>query len=146
MAPSGIDKEKLLIQIDRVEEYILDLESIKPKWEKEKGSRLYFSAIQRMLQIVIQECLNVGTHIIAGFGLKRADTYKDVFKRLRENKIISENVSRQMEGLAVFRNRLVHLYWEVTPEDIRQKMNELDVFRKFVKEISIAVEKRTRNK
>jgi uncharacterized protein YutE (UPF0331/DUF86 family) len=100
MAPLGIDKEKLSLQLGRIE-----------------------------------ECLNIGSHLIAGFGFKRADTYREVFTRLREKKIISPGLGKIMEGFASFRNRLVHLYWEVTAEDVIQKLKEIGSLKKFAQEV-----------
>jgi uncharacterized protein YutE (UPF0331/DUF86 family) len=40
-----------------------------------------------------------------------------------------------MESFAVFRNRFVHLYWEVKKEEIYEKLNSIDVFKKFAEEI-----------
>lgn len=37
--------------------------------------------------------------------------------------------------LASFRNRLVHLYWEVVQEELIEKLKDTDIFRKYAKEI-----------
>jgi uncharacterized protein YutE (UPF0331/DUF86 family) len=37
--------------------------------------------------------------------------------------------------LVGLRNRLVHLYWEVSEEEVREACENLNIFEEFVKEI-----------
>ncbi len=135
MVPSGVDKEKLLIQFDRVEEHLSEINRIKEKLSKEEDGILY-SALERLLQLVIEDCLNIGSHIISGLNLKRADSYKEVFLRLEEGKIISNELGGEMQKFVSFRNRLVHMYWEVNRSEVREKLEDLDYIKQFVKEVS----------
>jgi uncharacterized protein YutE (UPF0331/DUF86 family) len=137
MAPLGIDKEKLSLQLGRLEEHLIRLKEIqgKLKQSKEEKEVTLLPAGERLLQLSIEECLNIGSHLIAGLGFKRADTYREVFTRLREKKIISPELGRIMEDFASFRNRLVHLYWEVTAEDVIQKLKEIGFLKKFAQEV-----------
>jgi len=45
-------------------------------------------------------------------------TYREIFLRLREKKVLSEEVVKKLMDFASFRNRLVHLYWRVEPEEV----------------------------
>lgn len=135
MVPSGIDKEKLLIQFDRVEEHLSEINRIKEKLSKEEDGILY-SALERLLQLVIEDCLNIGSHIISGLNLKRADSYKEVFLRLEEGKIISNELGGKMQEFVSFRNRLVHMYWEVKRSEVKEKLEDLGYIKRFVKEVS----------
>jgi uncharacterized protein YutE (UPF0331/DUF86 family) len=135
MVPSGIDKEKLLIQFDRVEEHLSEINRIKERLSKEEDEILY-SALERLLQLVIEDCLNIGSHLISGLNLKRADSYKEIFLRLKEGKIVSNELSEKMQAFVSFRNRLVHMYWEVNHSEVKEKTEELDYIKQFVKEVS----------
>jgi uncharacterized protein YutE (UPF0331/DUF86 family) len=119
MVPSGVDKEKLLIQSDRVEEHLSEINRIKEKVSKKENEILY-SALERLLQLVIEDCLNIGSHIISGLNLKRADSYKEIFLRLEEGKIISNELGGKMQEFVSFRNRLVHMYLEVNRSEVQK--------------------------
>ena len=48
-----------------------------------------------------------------------------------EAKVIPFEFAQKIKGMAGYRNRLVHLYWEVTPEEIYEKLQEIEDFEKF---------------
>jgi len=136
MVPSGIDKEKLMLQLERLEESLLHLKELQKRKEKE-----IYPAKERLFQICVEECLNIGNHIICGLNLKRADTYKEIFIRLREAKIISEDLEKKMLDFTTLRNRLVHLYWQFTKKELDEKLKDIDCFRRFTKQILRVIER-----
>ena len=138
MVPSGIDKEKLLLQLDRLEGFLRHLGNIQDeiKGNEKNLDATVQAAAERNLQICIEECINIGNHLISGLHLARADTYKDVFLRLEEAKIISGDLSTKMQEFATFRNRLVHMYWEVSKKEIIQKIKEMEIVKEFARKIS----------
>ena len=136
MVPTGIDKEKLLLQLGRLEGYIKELKGVGDEIQKKKDDLLILHAAERLLQIATEECLNIGNHIISGLGLERADTYREVFSRLKDNGILSESLGETMEELASFRNRLVHLYHIISKEEVISKLDEVDQLINFTKQIN----------
>lgn len=57
------------------------------------------------------ECLlDIGNHIIADHGFERPENYPDVFRILHQNKIIDDCLFNSLEGMASFRNVLIHDY------------------------------------
>lgn len=86
MVPSGIDKEKFLIQVERLEQNYALLLDVKTQLGDTSSDAIPLMASERLLQIVIEECLNIGNHIISGLNLERADTYKDIFVRLQQKR------------------------------------------------------------
>ncbi|HOM26913.1 MAG TPA: DUF86 domain-containing protein [bacterium] len=132
MVPSGIDKEKLFIQIGRLKEHIDRIKELK-KEKKDEKIRIY--ALERNLQLAVEDCLNIGNHIISGFLLKRPETYKEIFKILKDANIISEAVFKEIIKLVGLRNRLVHLYWEVSEDELLKTCDNLKIFKMFVDEL-----------
>jgi uncharacterized protein YutE (UPF0331/DUF86 family) len=132
MVPFGIDREKLFLQIERLKEHVGKIKEIK---EKKGEKEILISAIERNLQLAVEDCLNIGNHIISGLSLKRPDTYKEIFKNLKKENIISEEIEKEMIKLTGLRNRLVHLYWEVNEEEVLSACENLNIFEKFVKEV-----------
>lgn len=135
MVPTGIDKEKVLLQLGRLEGHLKELRSIGNKFEKSKEDTVLLHAVERLLQIATEECLNIGSHIIAGLGLERADTYREVFTRLKDAGILTEKLGEVMEEFASFRNRLVHLYYRMSKEEVVTKLDEIDQLKIFTQQI-----------
>lgn len=138
MVPFGLDREKIFIQIEKLKEHIKNINNVTVEIKK---TIYYTSVIERNLQLSIEDCLNIGNHVISGLGFKRADTYKGIFKVLEENNVINKKNSQKMQELATFRNRLVHLYWEVKKEEILEKVKNLKIFEEYVKEITAYLKK-----
>jgi len=119
MVPSGIDREKLLLQADKLEDGVRWLRGV-----AETESALFVNdpkavaAAERMIQVSVECCLNIGNHVIAGLCLKRADSYVEVFVRLVENGVLPPDLGEQMKSAARFRNRVVHVYLDVEPEEV----------------------------
>lgn len=89
------------------------------------------------LQVCIEACLDIGQHIIAGLGLGRPANYKDVLTTLSNKDILSADFAQKIIPMARFRNRLVHLYWEVDNEKIYEIIqNDLGDFAEFTRQIT----------
>jgi uncharacterized protein YutE (UPF0331/DUF86 family) len=131
MAPSGIDKEKFLIQIERLEQNYTLLLDVKKQLGKASGDAIPLMAAERLLQILIEECLNIGNHIISGLNLERADAYKDIFVRLQQKGVISKEIGTELISFASFRNRLVHLYWRVERDEMLSKLDDIEIVKQF---------------
>jgi len=135
MVPSGLDREKLFLQMERLEERILKLKEIREKLQENPEDSLLVPAAERLLQTAIEACINIGNHVISGLGLKIADTYREVFSNLYDAEILSNETSQKLLDLVSFRNRLVHMYWEVEKEEVFAKLNEIEIAEKFATEI-----------
>lgn len=127
MVPMGLDKEKLLLQISRLEDSLNKLKKCSLKEE------IMRTAAERLVQISVEEVLNIGNHLISGMGLRRADSYRDIFKVLEENKIIASKLSKELQVFAMFRNRIVHVYWKIEDEEFVKQLRKVKVLSDFVK-------------
>ena len=65
---------------------------------------------ERNLRLAIECVLDTGNHIIADRGYEKPESYADVFRILFDNKVISSKLYKNLEGMAAFRNVLVHDY------------------------------------
>lgn len=66
-----------------------------------------------LLQVSIEYCLDIANHIIASEKLRSPFDYADSFRVLNENKIVLDSEIEKLIEMAKFRNRIVHIYWEV---------------------------------
>lgn len=67
--------------------------------------------------VVAIECaIDVANHIIASEGLRIPTSNADSFAVLGEASVLQADFVDRLRAMARFRNRLVHLYWEVDDE------------------------------
>lgn len=132
-----IDKELIVDRLSRIREYLRHLRKLGSLSKEEFISDyINYSSAARTLQIAIEACLDIGHHVISRKELRRPKDYKDVFLILGDEKILPFDFSRSLVKIAQYRNRLVHLYWEITPEEIydilQGPVNDLEVFSKQI--------------
>lgn len=70
------------------------------------------------LQELIQACIDIGNHIIADEGFRAPENYRDVFRILEEEKVITPPLCKKLEQMVGFRNIVVHLYERVDLETV----------------------------
>ena len=71
--------------------------------------------VERTLQILVEECIDMANHIIADEGLRLPVGYADAFQVLMENRIIDKKLYGTMEKMAKFRNVVIHQYEKIDP-------------------------------
>ena len=72
--------------------------------------------IERTLQMMIETCADIATHIISDQGYRVPKSYADAFKVLGEEKIISNKLLNALVKMGKFRNIVVHHYDKVDAE------------------------------
>jgi len=76
------------------------------------------AAAESYLRRGLEALLGLGRHIVAkGFG-RAVVEYKDIPITLHEIGILAEREAGLLRDMAGYRNRLVHFYSEVTPQEI----------------------------
>lgn len=92
-------------------------------------------AVERGLQVCIQNCLDVATHLAAAAGRDVPD-YATAIDRLAELGIVSPEFARRFRGIAGFRNVLVHGYLEVDLALVERVLHDrLEDFRAFARDV-----------
>lgn len=137
MVPSGLDNEKLQLQLSRLEEHITRIKNI----QKQKFDETARTALERLVQIAIEESLNIGNHLVSGLGLRRADTYREIFQVLEEARILTSELSKELQQFATFRNRLVHLYWKISDEEFKSELGKMSTLTRFVGSVTKYMQK-----
>ncbi|MBD3408480.1 MAG: DUF86 domain-containing protein [Candidatus Lokiarchaeota archaeon] len=134
-----VDKQTIMKRISMIERCLLVLEKT-----KEKELKVYINdfreqlASERALQIAIEACIDIGTHIISARKFRRPTDYADVFMILHEENVLSSEITEKLTKMARFRNRLVHAYLSLDQEVVFSIINEnLDDFRMFLSEIAL---------
>ncbi|WP_297465099.1 DUF86 domain-containing protein [Thermococcus sp.] len=101
----------------------------------------YVSSAKYNLLVAIEACIDIAYHLISKNKLRLPQDYADFFRILKENGIIGERLAHRLALMARFRNRLVHIYWDVDDgmiyriitEDVRNIEEFLNHIRKTLK-------------
>ena len=85
---------------------------------------LIHGAAERYLQLSIECLIDIGNHVIADSGYRRPENYADVFAVLAESKAIDDKLYQDLQGIAGFRNLLVHDYLRVDLTQVYRIMQD----------------------
>ncbi len=92
--------------------------------------------VESYLRRGLEAVFDIGRHILAKTAGSKEIEYKAVAKELGKQGIISQELSEMIYLMAGYRNRMVHFYKEVTPEELYQiVINNLGDFERFNREI-----------
>ncbi len=120
--------------------YLLLLESRKIPYDQFMVNPLHQGSTERFLQLAIESCINIGNRLISLYQFTKPvttpNTYADIFKEIGKLGVVDKEFLQRLIKMARFRNRLVHLYWEVDIETIYDILqNNLDDFKRFQKDV-----------
>lgn len=83
--------------------------------------------------VAIESSIDMCNHIIARNGYRVPEDYGDTFRVMGEVGALDTDFSDDLRNMAKFRNRLVHLYWEVDDQQLYEILqNRLVDFKKFL--------------
>lgn len=133
--------ERIKEHLKRLNRYYLQLLDLrKSSREAFLADGLQQAAAERTLQIAIESCLNIGNRLISLLQLERPlrtpESYADIFIVMREADILDAVFSSRLVEMAKFRNRLVHLYWDLDPDTtyriLHDNLDDLKAFQEVV--------------
>ena len=78
------------------------------------------AAAESYLRRSLEALFDIGRHILAKAFAYPAMEYKEVAKGLFDKKILEAKEAELMREMAGYRNRMVHFYHEITPEELHQ--------------------------
>ena len=112
-----VDKTLILRKLSELDQYYRQIK------EYEKITVVQYSddwkiqrIIERTLQMMIETCVDIASHIIADKGYRVPKSYSDTFKVLHDEKIVSSRLFNVLQKMAKFRNIVVHHYDRVDAE------------------------------
>lgn len=87
--------------------------------------------------IAIEAAIDMGNHIISQNGFRAPEDYADTFSVLGEYGVVDKQFVNELRNMARFRNRLVHIYWEVDDGQVYEIMRtRLKDFKTFTDHVS----------
>ncbi len=90
--------------------------------------------------VAIEGAIDLCNHIIAKNGFRAPEDYADTFKVMAERGAFDQEFTNTLTQMARFRNRLVHIYWEIDNNELYNIIqSRLQDIREFLKEFGIFV-------
>lgn len=112
-----VSAEKILTKTIQIDEFLNIVETLsKTKKSDFLADKILIGSAKYYLQITIESCLDIANHIIASEQYRAPKDYSDTFAILLEQRIIHKPLAKNLQLMAKFRNRLVHLYGEIDNE------------------------------
>ncbi len=137
---------------DKLRNLIADIESsrqelaallVQPKDVFVTNRQLY-AQLEHYFRRALEGILTAGTHILSRLPIETKD-YTAIIQSLGTAGIIPAEFAQHNLGLAGYRNRLVHIYWEVTPPELYDTAKEhLDDIGAFAEYFQIVLQNPTR--
>ncbi|HSW55173.1 MAG TPA: DUF86 domain-containing protein [Ignavibacteriaceae bacterium] len=86
----------------------------------------------------IESAIDICNHIISQNGYRAPKDYGDSFQVLFEQGAFDKEFLENLRAMAKFRNRLVHIYWDIVDEQIYNFIyNDVKDFKIFLDQIAV---------
>jgi uncharacterized protein YutE (UPF0331/DUF86 family) len=109
---------ELAAYVSQVSEYRdLTVERYRADWKTQR-------IVERTLQMAVEACLDVASHVIADRGLRAPSTYAETFEVLVEAGLMSPELGHAMVEMTGFRNVVVHEYARIDADTVIRILRE----------------------
>jgi uncharacterized protein YutE (UPF0331/DUF86 family) len=119
MSPGKISEKVLTDRLTWIEEMIAGIRALPltglDAFTKDPRN---VAAAESYLRRSLEALLDIGRHIMAKAFDKAVSEYKGIPDALQEVGVLSEDEAHLMRDMAGYRNRLVHFYDRVSPEEL----------------------------
>jgi uncharacterized protein YutE (UPF0331/DUF86 family) len=93
---------------------------------------------ENRLRRAIEALFDLGRHLVVKSGAGVPPDYRSVIELLKEGGILPGDFAGRIEGMAGYRNRIVHDYNRVTPDELyhilHNRLSDFDLFCKYIVE------------
>lgn len=137
-----IQKISIAKRIDFIELELKDLEEYEGlDFDTYSRNRKTRRDVERISENIANATLDIGKVILAGEEIELPETYRDIFKKLVQIQIVSDELSESLSDLVRLRNILAHQYldikWEMINDFIIHGRNNVKGFLTLVKKINL---------
>jgi uncharacterized protein YutE (UPF0331/DUF86 family) len=94
--------------------------------------------VQHYLLLAVETVLDLGSHVISSEGYEPPGSYADIFRVLRDEGLLDEELAERLMAMARFRNLLVHAYADVDEDRVLRilhtSLSDLDQFVRILRQ------------
>lgn len=114
-----VDRKRVEILLSRLRRYRAYLEELATIPREELLADVgRLGGVKYYLQVAVECCIDICNYIVAAKGWRAPQSYGDCFVVLGERGVLPPEFVTTARQMAQFRNRLVHLYWEISDEAV----------------------------
>ncbi|MDO9536606.1 MAG: DUF86 domain-containing protein [Bacillota bacterium] len=101
------------------------------------------AAAESFLRRSLEAIFDIGRHILAkSGGIEMATEYKSIAKGLMEKNIVDKPLSEKLLKMAGYRNRMVHLYHQISNEELYEIVQDnLGDLKDYIQQVSNFINK-----
>ena len=119
---SALDRLRKLKQLDK-SEFLNNIDKV--------------ASAKYHLIVAIEAVTDICNHIISKNGFKLPESYAGTFDVIKEKGLIGDSLSVSLKNMVRFRNRLVHIYWDINDDMVYQILQtNLTDFHDFLKALT----------
>ena len=148
MVISSLNIPRILDLIRLIENYLAELRPFASMTKEaflsdRKNPPFVESYLRRSLEAIF----DIGRHVLAKTYGSRGIEYKAISRELGAKGVITTELADLLVEMAGYRNRMVHFYREVTPDEIHDIItHNLPDFDRFIREIILFIREYEANK
>ncbi len=138
-----LNRTVLLNRLAEIERDLHELSQFQELSREAFAQGMHFAAAEHYLRRALEAVFDAGNHILSRLPLapgQRPETYKAIALALGRFKVVPEAYAKgPLSEMAGYRNRLIHFYDEVTPEELhgilQHKLGDLETFARALREV-----------
>ncbi len=129
-----LNKDLIRRRLDLIRSHYLELREMRSLSLDDFIKPRNAAAAESFLRRALEAVFDIGRHILAKKGrTDLAQEYKSIAKGLVGLGVVSGALADNLKKMAGYRNRLVHLYHEITPEELYGIIqDEVDNLKDFI--------------
>ena len=140
MTQLTLDKDILIKRLEGIEAELAELSQLAKQDLAQFTAGPGWKLAQFHLHRALEGVFNISTHILSRLPGGVATQYKEVALQMGHHLIVPpEFADTKLVKMAKYRNRLVHFYAEVTPDELYQILNQdlgdFDIFLSAIKDL-----------
>lgn len=142
MTTRGIEKDVIIVRINGIQGEIAELEKLAATSFEEFQRGVGYQLAQYHLHRALEGVFNIASHILSKIPGVQATQYKELAVKLGDAGIVDPGFAgTRLVQMAKYRNRLVHFYAHVSPEELYAVLqNDLGDFAVFLSAIKKVLE------
>ena len=142
MTKSKANQRIIAERLDWVDRMLEDIRALPlSSIEEFTSDKRNIGAAESSLRRALEALLDLGRHLLAKIFGEAVTEYKAIAVKLNEHHILNREAAQQLKILAGYRNRMVHFYHEITPDELYQicltELNDIvavqDAFKQWIK-------------
>lgn len=138
-----IDTERVMQKIAFIREQLGDIKTLISAKNRTEilNDKLLVKGLKYSLQTAIEAMIDIAFHIAAKKYNYAPEDARDAFRILRKNEVIGDAEFKTFSAMVGFRNRMVHLYQNVSDERVYEfSTTELNDFEVFINRIILLIQ------